>query len=93
MEHLQRYLQAQWVVENPDRYDERDVIDAKKYCDAYMDGYNHVVNAYNQARLSDIEQQKQQLKAYTRWLNDKLRSEEELDWLINEYINDLMANE
>ena len=43
MKHSEKYLQAKWVTENPDGYDERDVVDAKKYCNAYLDGYNQAL--------------------------------------------------
>lgn len=32
-----------WVLENPDEYDERDVIDAKRYTNAYIEGYNQAL--------------------------------------------------
>lgn len=41
MKHTKKYLDAKWVVENPEDYDERDVIDAQRYCNAYLDGYKH----------------------------------------------------
>lgn len=47
MEHTEKYLQAKWVTENPDGYDERDVVDAKRYCDAYLDGYNQALRIHN----------------------------------------------
>lgn len=39
MVHSETYLQLKWVVEHPNGYDPRDVIAAKKYCEAYEDGY------------------------------------------------------
>lgn len=55
MKHSEKYLQAKWVTENPDGYDERDVVDAKKYCNAYLDGYNQAL------RTPDAEGQSEQL--------------------------------
>jgi len=45
MVHTEKYLQAKWVIENPKEYDERDVIDAKKYCNAYIEGYKQALKA------------------------------------------------
>lgn len=47
MKHTEKYLQAKWVIENPNGYDERDVIDANKYCNAYLEGYNHALHILN----------------------------------------------
>jgi hypothetical protein len=47
MEHTEKYLQAKWVTENPDGYDERDVVDAKRYCNAYLDGYNQALRIHD----------------------------------------------
>jgi hypothetical protein len=55
MEHTEKYLQAKWVTENPDGYDERDVVDAKRYCNAYLDGYNQAL------RMHDVVGQSEQL--------------------------------
>jgi len=62
MKHAEKYLQAKWVTENPDGYDERDVVDAKRYCNAYLDGYNQAL------RIHDVVGQSEQLLAYTEWL-------------------------
>ena len=43
MKHSKKYMDAMWVVENPDKYDERDVIDAKRYTNAYIEGYNQAL--------------------------------------------------
>ena len=61
MEHTEKYLQAKWVTENPDGYDERDVVDAKKYCNAYLDGYNQAL------RIHDVVGQSELLKAFVEW--------------------------
>jgi hypothetical protein len=47
MEHTEKYLQAKWVAENPDGYDERDVVDAKRYCNAYLDGYRQALRIHD----------------------------------------------
>ena len=49
LEHTEKYLQAKWVAENPKGYDERDVIDAKRYCNAYLEGYNQALSVANVA--------------------------------------------
>jgi hypothetical protein len=55
MKHTEKYLQAKWVTENPDGYDERDVVDAKRYCNAYLDGYNQAL------RIHDVMVRSEQL--------------------------------
>ena len=44
MKHTEKYLQAKWVTENPKGYDERYVIDTKRYCNAYLEGYNQALS-------------------------------------------------
>jgi len=39
--------------------------------------------------LTDVSQQRELLKAYTKWLDDKLRDEEELNELIDNYFDSL----
>tara|TARA_R100001244_G_scaffold112059_1_gene82910 strand:- start:193 stop:450 length:258 start_codon:yes stop_codon:yes gene_type:complete len=39
--------------------------------------------------LTDVSQQREQLKAYTLWLDDKLRDEYELNELIDSYLDSL----
>ena len=53
MKHSEKYLQAKWVTENPDGYDERDVVDAKRYCNAYLDGYNQALRTPDAAGQSE----------------------------------------
>ena len=53
MKHAEKYLQAKWVTENPDGYDERDVVDAKRYCNAYLDGYNQALSTPDAAGQSE----------------------------------------
>ncbi len=48
--HSKKYIDAMWVLENPNRYDERDVIDAKRYCNSYLDGYNQALRMHDSAR-------------------------------------------
>jgi hypothetical protein len=47
MKHTEKYLQAKWVTENPNGYDERDVVEAKRYCNAYLDGYNQALQIHD----------------------------------------------
>ena len=61
MKHSEKYLQAKWVTENPDGYDERDVVDAKKYCNAYLDGYNQAL------RTPDVVGRSEQLNCEHEW--------------------------
>ena len=42
-----------------------------------------------QLTLTDVSQQRELLKAYTKWLDDKLRDEEELNELIDNYFDSL----
>ena len=39
--------------------------------------------------LHNVSQQSELLKAYTKWLNDKIRDENELDELIGDYFDSL----
>ena len=39
--------------------------------------------------LCDVSQQREPLKAYTKWLNDKIRDSDELDELIDDYFSSL----
>lgn len=43
MKHTKKYLDAMWVIENPDKYDERNVLDAKRYTNAYLEGYTQAL--------------------------------------------------
>ena len=36
--------------------------------------------------LCDVSQQREMLKAYTKWLNDKIRDEDDLNELIDNYL-------
>jgi hypothetical protein len=53
MEHTKKYLQAKWVTENPNGYDKRDVVDAKRYCNSYLDGYNQALRIHDVAKQNE----------------------------------------
>lgn len=36
-----------WVIQNPEKYDERDVAKANAFIDAYMEGYNQATTKNN----------------------------------------------
>ena len=55
MEHSEKYLQAKWVTENPKGYDERDVIRANNYCEAYLEGYNQTLSIANVVKSLPIQ--------------------------------------
>ena len=57
-----------------------------KYCDKYVSWLEEQILAL---RVPDVVGQSEQLKAYTIWLNDKVRDEEELDDLISDYFRSL----
>jgi len=48
MEKTEKYLQAESVVIQPEKYDHRDVNKAQSYLDAYQDGYTKALS------LSDV---------------------------------------
>jgi uncharacterized membrane protein len=39
--------------------------------------------------LTDVNQQRELLKNYTKWLNDKIRDEDDLNELIDDYFDSL----
>lgn len=43
MKHSKNYLDAKWVVENSERYDDRDVARANSFIEAYNEGYSQVL--------------------------------------------------
>ena len=56
--------------------------------------FNEAVNFIKKDRkeqliLHGVSHQRELLKAYTKWLDDKLRDEEELDDLISDYFRSL----
>lgn len=82
MKHTEEYLQAKWVTKNPDGYDERDVVDAKRYCNAYLDGYNQAL------RTPDIVGQSEQLVAFLKWVGDGYDFENNAEKIVKEYIDE-----
>ena len=66
MKHTEKYLQAKWVTQNPEGYDERDVIDAKRYCNAYLEGYSQALS------IANVVGQSEQLKAFREWTRENL---------------------
>lgn len=58
MKHTKKYLDAMWVIENPDKYDAHDVLDAKRYTNAYIEGYTQAL------LIADVVGQSEQLKAF-----------------------------
>ncbi len=59
-------------------YDKKDIM-----VDAFVEGYKQAF------ALCDVSQQREPLKAYTKWLNDKIRDSDELDELIDDYFSSL----
>ena len=55
--------------------------------DWYADDYHQ--EQVKNLSLSGVSQQREPLKAYTKWLDDKLRDEEELNELIDNYFDSL----
>lgn len=47
MSHTKKYIDAMWVVENPSEYDPRQVLDAKRYTSAYLEGFNQALTLNN----------------------------------------------
>lgn len=43
----------------------------------------------NNLLISGVSQQREPLKVYTKWLNDKIRDSDELDELIDDYFSSL----
>lgn len=60
MKHTKNYMDAKWVVENPEKYDDRDVARANSFIEAYNEGYNKalslgtVVGQSEQTELPEI---------------------------------------
>lgn len=44
MKHTKNYMDAMWVVENPEKYDNRDVVRANSFIEAYNEGYNKALS-------------------------------------------------
>ena len=55
-----------------------------------FDGVIDLLNDYKkQLRIGVVSQQREMLKAYTKWLNDKIRDEDDLNKLIDDYFDSL----
>jgi len=44
MKHTKNYMDAMWVVENPEKYDNRDVARANSFIQAYNEGYSQALS-------------------------------------------------
>ena len=44
MKHTKNYMDAMWVVENHEKYDNRDVVIANSFIQAYNEGYNQALS-------------------------------------------------
>jgi hypothetical protein len=60
----------------------------QEYKDA-DDWYEQEMNKPKTQRAWNVSNQKKSYKAYTIWLNDKVRSDEELDDLISDYLRSI----
>lgn len=56
MKHTKNYMDAKWVIENPEKYDDRDVARANSFIEAYNEGYNKALS------LGAVVGQSEQLK-------------------------------
>lgn len=43
MKHTKNYMDAMLVIENPHNYDDRDVVRANSFIEAYNEGYNQAL--------------------------------------------------
>jgi len=78
MEHTEKYLQAKWVSENPEGYDDRDVLDANRYISAYMEGYNQALSTLDVVEQSEEFPSRED--AYKEGLIRKRRHEKNIVW-------------
>lgn len=44
MKQTNNYMDAMWVIKNPDKYDNRDVVKANSFIEAYNEGYNQALS-------------------------------------------------
>lgn len=44
MKHTKNYMDAMWVIQNPEKYDNRDVVRANSFIEAYNEGYNKALS-------------------------------------------------
>ena len=77
MDHTEKYLQAKWVTENPNGYDERDIMDAKRYCNAYLDGYNQAL------RIHDVVGRSEQLANFCKKISKQEDCPAEFQEIVN----------
>lgn len=85
MKHTEKYLQAKWVTENPDGYDERDVVDAKRYCNAYLDGYNQAL------RIHDVSNRRELLCAFFKYFRDN--GEANIGMTIEDFVDGFLSTQ
>ena len=52
-------------------------------CIGFIDGFERANELFV---LYNVSQQREMLKAYTKWLNDKIRDEDDLNELIDNYL-------
>lgn len=58
MKHTKNYMDAMWVVENPEKYDNRDVVRANSFIEAYNEGYNKALSLGDVVSLPDKRKRK-----------------------------------
>ena len=61
----------------------------KMYTQDFIDALRRLQDRINELTIPDVNQQRELLKAYTKWLNDKIRDKDELDELIDDYFSSL----
>lgn len=44
MKDTKNYMDAKWVIENPEKHDDRDVARANSFIEAYNEGYNKALS-------------------------------------------------
>jgi hypothetical protein len=59
------------------------------YAQGKLDSYLELLPLVKKLTLTDVSQQREMLKAYTKWLNDKIRDEDDLNELIDNYFDSL----
>lgn len=65
MKHTKNYMDAMWVIQNPEKYDNRDVVRANSFIEAYKEGYNKAFS------LRTVVGQSEQLIGFLIYLNKK----------------------
>ena len=61
----------------------------KMYTQDFIDALRRLQDRINELTIPDVNQQRELLKDYTKWLNDKIRDKDELDELIDDYFSSL----